>query len=87
MRLIGDILDFSKMETGALRLAEATFDLDEILDSVRAALAAECRAKNLDFQINVEPETPCDSRATARGWLRSCSAWQAMPLNSPSTAA
>lgn len=58
VRLIGDILDFSRMEAGALRLADSAFDLREVLDSVRAALAANCRAKGLDFRISVRPGTP-----------------------------
>lgn len=50
--LINDILDFSKIEAGKLSLDNHDFDLDKIVDSVRAIAYERIKAKNLQFKIS-----------------------------------
>lgn len=47
--LIDDILDFSKMESGKLRLESVPFILEEMLDQVFSTMADLCRRKQLNL--------------------------------------
>ena len=47
MRLIDDILDFSRMESGKLHLDTLPFLLEEMLDQVFSTMEELCRRKNL----------------------------------------
>lgn len=47
MRLIDDILDFSRMESGKLYLDKQPFLLEEMLDQVFSTMEELCRRKNL----------------------------------------
>lgn len=58
VRLIGNILDITKLEEDVLGMSQAAFDLREVLDCVRAVLAASLCAKNLDFRCRLEEGTP-----------------------------
>ena len=49
--VITDILDFSKIEAGKLQLDETDFDLDGVLDGVRAMVAERAEAKGLALRI------------------------------------
>ena len=56
--IIGDILDFSRIEAGKMELEHTEFELAELLDRVAASVASECRAKSLELRVEVAPEVP-----------------------------
>lgn len=58
LRLINDILDLSKIETGHLELEEVDFKLQLILDSVSGGLESRARQKGCDFDVEVAPDVP-----------------------------
>ncbi len=62
VRIIGNILEFSRLQSDTLCLNDSAFDLREVLDSVRAALAPGSRAKGLSFRYSIAPGTPCRLR-------------------------
>jgi PAS domain S-box-containing protein len=49
--VITDVLDFSKIEAGKLQLDETDFDLDGVLDGVRAMVAERADAKGLALHV------------------------------------
>lgn len=53
--LIGDILDFSKMEAHKLELAQVPFSLEQVLIRVRDLFAAKAREKGLDLRVPLAP--------------------------------
>ena len=55
MRIIDDILDFSKMEAGKLKLESMTVSLTEIVESVADSLGPETRRKGLNLLVFVDP--------------------------------
>ena len=55
MRIIGDILDFSKMEAGKLKLESMTVSLTEIVQSVADYLGPETRRKGPNLLVFVDP--------------------------------
>jgi PAS domain S-box-containing protein len=50
--VITDVLDFSKIEAGKLQLDETDFDLDGVLDGVRAMVAERADAKGLVLRVD-----------------------------------
>ncbi len=56
--LIDDVLDFSRMEAGQLRLEPVIFNLEEVLDDLWTLLRAKVRAKNLDLLFARAPQVP-----------------------------
>jgi signal transduction histidine kinase/ActR/RegA family two-component response regulator len=56
--IIGDILDFSRIEAGKLELERTEFALADLLDRVTSSVAPECRAKNLSLVVNVAADVP-----------------------------
>lgn len=72
VRLIGDILDFSKMETGALRaLPRPRLIWTRFWIRCAPPWPRNAGPKILTSRSTWSRKRPCDSRATARGWLRS----------------
>ena len=55
MRIIDDILDFSKMEAGKLKLENITLSLTDIVESVAESLGPASRQKGLNFLTFVDP--------------------------------
>jgi signal transduction histidine kinase len=57
-RLIGQLLDLSRLESGAIPLQRIRFDVRELLDRA----AAECRvnAPEVDVRVDVEPRCTVD---------------------------
>lgn len=49
--IVNDVLDFSKIEAGKLELENIPFNLGDVLDDVRYALAASAQQKGLRFQL------------------------------------
>ena len=56
LNIINDILDYSKIESGMLKIESARFNLNNILDSVRALIELKAKEKGLEFNINLSPE-------------------------------
>ena len=58
LRVINDILDYSKVEAGRLELEEAPFDIREALGETIHALGPRAHRKHLELALHVDPETP-----------------------------
>ena len=58
LRILDDILDFSKMEAGKLSLANEPFDLREQLASTLQVAASQARVRGLELVLDVAPDVP-----------------------------
>jgi signal transduction histidine kinase len=58
LRIVSDILDFSRIETRKLELEIAPFELPECLDQLMRLTSGRAREKGLGLQINLAPEAP-----------------------------
>jgi PAS domain S-box-containing protein len=58
MGIMNDILDFSKIEGGRMELAEARFELGEVLAAVADIMSVSAGDKDLELAIGVEPDVP-----------------------------
>ncbi|MBZ4193750.1 MAG: HAMP domain-containing protein [Candidatus Contendobacter sp.] len=58
LRLIDDLLDFSKMETGQLHLDPVPFDLETVLTEVEAAVRPLVQSKGLEWITDVDSRLP-----------------------------
>ncbi len=58
LRVINDILDYSKVEAGKLEIEKVPFSLGEVLEGLKSIVAERIKAKDLRFEINVEPDLP-----------------------------
>ncbi|MBN1942073.1 MAG: response regulator, partial [Phycisphaerae bacterium] len=57
-RMVGDILDYSNLEAGALELECVAFDLPDCLDETLLALKFTAQAKGLELISDVSPDVP-----------------------------
>jgi len=57
-RIIGDILDFSRLEKGMAVLACAPVRLEVLMSSQARLFGSAARAKGLDFRFDVDPSFP-----------------------------
>jgi len=55
LRIVDDILDYSKIEASKLVLESVVLNLRDILDSVKRLLDKNAEAKHLRFSINIDP--------------------------------
>lgn len=53
LRLVSDLLDLSRLETGALDLARQSLDLGAVVRSVAARYAADAEAKSVALRVHV----------------------------------
>ena len=51
LRIIDDILDFSRIESGKLEFESVRFDLAETMDDIRQLFSEAAKTKKLDFQM------------------------------------
>lgn len=58
LSLVNDILEFSKMESGILRLVPKEYSLRELLLEVCTVIRTKAEAKDLKFIVTVNPKTP-----------------------------
>jgi len=58
MRVIDDILDFSKIEVKKLELEAVDFELQGLLESLAAALAAQAQGKGIQLLCITDPAVP-----------------------------
>ena len=56
--LINDVLDFSKMEAGQLKLALADYSMKDVVYKVYSAVEPLAVKKNLGFKVDVPPDMP-----------------------------
>lgn len=62
LRLIDDILDFSRIEAGKLEIEIIDCCLSEILGSIRSLAEFKATEKDLDFEIGLSKELPARIR-------------------------
>lgn len=58
LRLINDVLEYSKIEEGRLQLELTTVDVAPFLDGLRQFFLPMAREKSLDLQVHLAPEAP-----------------------------
>jgi signal transduction histidine kinase len=58
MRIIDDILDFSKAEAGRLAIEKTDFALESMLDGVASQLIEKSKAKGLELAFDIAPDLP-----------------------------
>lgn len=54
LSIINDILDYSKIEAGMLRLSEVSFEANDIADTLFDLFTDRCQEKGLEFKVTVE---------------------------------
>lgn len=56
--LLGDILEFSRMDQGALTLHEEPLDLTALIDQIEREVAGSANAKGLTLSVDIAEEVP-----------------------------
>jgi len=58
LRIINDILDYTKIEAGKLEIEYITFNFDGVLDNITNIITYKAEQKGLEVLFNVEPDVP-----------------------------
>ncbi|TVQ27584.1 MAG: response regulator, partial [Spirochaetaceae bacterium] len=58
LTIVNDILDYSKLEAGAMQTETSAFFLPEIIERTRLAVQHLADEKQLDFNMSIAPEVP-----------------------------
>jgi PAS domain S-box-containing protein len=58
LAIINDVLDFSKIDAGRMRLENAPFRLDDVLDGLASLMRVRVQEKNLAFEYVVAEDVP-----------------------------
>jgi len=58
LRLINDVLEYSKIEEGRLQLELTTVDIAPFLDGLQQLFQPSVQKKSLDFKVQLSPEAP-----------------------------
>ena len=58
LRLIDDILDFSKLDAGQMRVCATPFDLREMVEDISVILGNSARDKQVDLIVKIDPGLP-----------------------------
>jgi len=58
LALINDVLDFSKIESGKLRLENIEFRLADVLNNLSGLMREQCVSKGLELIFDVDPHIP-----------------------------
>jgi signal transduction histidine kinase/CheY-like chemotaxis protein len=58
LKIINDILDYSKLEAGKIELESVDFSPEQLVDGVVSLLSARAMGKGLGLSMNLSPETP-----------------------------
>ena len=66
LRLIDDILDFSRLDADRLELEESEFEVRRTVHGAAALLASEARAKGLELVVEVADDVPARAVGDAR---------------------
>ncbi len=56
--VINDILDYSRLESGALRLSREAFAISDLVEESLDLVASQAAAKNIELVYRIEPEVP-----------------------------
>lgn len=65
LKLIEDILDFSRIEAGMMKLYPSDFVLHDLLDDVMGLLDGQARRKQLDLSYEIADDVPVSLRGEA----------------------
>ncbi|MBF0265201.1 MAG: response regulator [Gammaproteobacteria bacterium] len=58
LRIINDILDLSKVESGKLELEEINFKISEVIKSCINTISLQAKEKEIDIAVNLDPDLP-----------------------------
>ena len=58
LRILNDVLDYSKMEAGRLELVHESFDLKDLLSAVTQLFSYQLLEKNLSLRVRVDDAVP-----------------------------
>lgn len=58
LRILDDILDYSRIEAGRVELEHKRFDLNDVVDRVDTIIGTRARQKGLDYQVMIDPAVP-----------------------------
>ena len=58
LSIINDVLDFSKLESGKIRLEVADFNFDQVVDHVFSMLATQSKGKKIEWRSELHPDLP-----------------------------
>jgi signal transduction histidine kinase/CheY-like chemotaxis protein/HPt (histidine-containing phosphotransfer) domain-containing protein len=58
LKIIDDILDYSKLESGKIDLEAVNFSPEQLVDGVASLLTARAMAKGIGLSMNLSPGTP-----------------------------
>ncbi|MBF7141046.1 MULTISPECIES: PAS domain-containing hybrid sensor histidine kinase/response regulator [Pseudomonas] len=58
LELLNDILDYSKIEAGKLKLDSHTFELDELLSELAVIIAGNQGARDVETVFDIDPSVP-----------------------------
>jgi PAS domain S-box-containing protein len=58
IRIVDDVLDYSAIESGALKLERAAFELHSVMSQVEALVGIAARARGLDLRMDVATDVP-----------------------------
>ncbi|MES2259569.1 MAG: CHASE domain-containing protein [Pseudomonadota bacterium] len=58
LRILNDVLDLSKIESGRLEFSEHAFVLDDVVEAIAAIMTVNAGEKNLDLTIGIAENVP-----------------------------
>lgn len=58
IHIVNDVLEFSRIEAGTLRLDSAVFSLGECIRSALTVIQPEAEIRNLDLKCRIDPDIP-----------------------------
>jgi signal transduction histidine kinase/ActR/RegA family two-component response regulator len=65
LRIVNDVLDYSKLEAGHMQLENASFRPAELVTSVAALMRRSADTKNLRIEVNLHDQVPVSARGDA----------------------
>ena len=58
LRILNDVLDYSRLEANGLQIEESSYSPREVLQDIHTLLAPTGKAKGLDFQLDISDAVP-----------------------------